>query len=46
MQGKRLLGGVDGAIRRVFFLSRQITGVPDFEHEHQEIVISREHLSR
>ena len=28
------------------FLSRQITGVPDFEHEHQEIVISREHLSR
>ena len=28
------------------FLSRQITGVPDFYHEHQEIVISREHLSR
>ena len=27
------------------FLSRQITGVPDFEHEHQEI-LSREHLSR
>ena len=27
------------------FSSRQITGVPDFEHEHQEI-LSREHLSR